>query len=401
MVLAGAIIAAAVASSAFLSMRHAEAVWPAGQAALEAPAPGLPPDPEAWTRLLELIEAMPADLDITFVQDSLAGAGPPGRTEIDWDRLEPAMLAMDRLVEGGGLVPPPATLTEESPAYVRILEVARLRLLRAWSYAQEDRDAEALAEMLRVERLGLLLEQAGGNLLVTMVGVAVEEAALDEILDLLATRPGVPSQALIAVQAELEAGLALPNSLPGAIAAECRMMESTYDEMRHWDRDSLFAAARPGVAAAPQTTSGENCCPPFYDPDRTIQLHRWRCARLVAAAADPDYVWPTFETLFVRGSLEPGQYLDNPVGRVLLDISAPSFAPHADKLERLRRRKALAVVRVALRRYELHQPDGGLPATLADLVPAYLAAVPDGLGYEPGARRLTVSAGAEVLTVEW
>ncbi|MFH1468026.1 MAG: hypothetical protein ABIO70_26810 [Pseudomonadota bacterium] len=395
----GAIFAVVLGAWVIFAVKRASAVWPEGQAAPTLPDPGLPADPEAWDHLQAVIAVVPEGVDTSTLGEALAVAGPPRAVGVRWEDAEDCIAAMDRVVEGGGIVPPVLALDHAQPEFVKLLVAARLRLLRAWRYAEQDRDAEALAELLRVERFGLLLEHAGGNLILTMVGVAVQDAALDEILDLLAARPGVPSQALVGLQAELEAGLALPQALPGAIAGECLGAEATYEDMRHWDRQALFEATRPGAGMRGGLVRNDGCCPPFYDPDATIQLHRWRCARLVAAAEEPGGAWPVFEPLFSHGALDPGQYLDNPIGRILLDISAPSFASFQDKITRLHRRRLLVAVRVALRRFTLQQPDGALPTTLGELVPTFLAAVPEGVSFDPAARTLSVVAGPEVLSV--
>jgi len=109
-----------------------------------------------------------------------------------------------------------------------------------------------------------------------------------------------------------------------------------------------------------QGAGDAGCCPPVYDADRCIQLHRQRCGALVriAAQAGVDRSWPQRQVLFRRGAWSPGQYLDNAVGRILLDLAGAAPQRFLDRDDQLRSRRAVALAWLLLRAQE--QPPRGL-----------------------------------------
>lgn len=405
MVLAGvALLGLLVVAGAWAgwSTKRAAEVWPSGVAPLEPPDPALPVDVDARIRLDRMMELAPDALDNGALGDALQVEGPPA-PELP-DGLGPAFGAMDALVESSGLQMESWGFIDEVPPIIDLLALARARLVRAWRYAEAERPDEAVAEVLRTARLGLLLEHGGGNLLSAVVGVAIGEEALGELMELIAWEHP-PSPAMLAtVTAELEAASLLPSGLEGSILGECGASEDLYDQMRWWSREQLFASTGPGLATAPVepvVPGGRECCFPFYDADRTIQMVRHRCRIVAAMALVPgsQRQLPVFDYLAASGPRELGAWLDNPVGRILLDIGTPSYAGFMDREDQLRSRRAVLLAWLGLQRWLRDHPGTDPPASLDELVPAYLSQVPidpwDGLpvAYAQDERAVWTSQG--------
>ncbi len=403
LVLAGAAIAAVLVG---LSVHRAAKVWPEGIPSLAQSEPALPPQPEARAHLDALFEAIPDDIGSSVDANILDVVGPPSVDDLASPiELQPALGAMDELVDCSGLVVEPWLLTDEHPPLIELLHLSRLRLARSWRYAEQDRGDEAMAEMLRTLRLGLLLQHAGGSLITTMVGNSIGEEALQEIVELVAWEKPPGPDLLAALAAELEATAALPPATPAAVLGECRAAEALYDQMRWWSRDQLFATTEPGVAA-PKVESAENgggseCCFLVYDADRTIQMLRQRCLESAAAGYEPGAtrVQPSWKPLHGSGGLAVEQYLDNATGRILLDIATPAYGRFFEQEDHLRSRQALVRSWLAVQRQLREEPGGQPPAALDDLVPDLLAEVPvdpwDGkpVRYDAKQRKLWTTAG--------
>jgi len=388
------------------SIARVSTIWPEDVAALVAPEPALPVDPAARVRLDEMIARVPDTLDNSALGDALRTTGPPSDDLLLPDGLGPAIAAMDTLLESSGLQMESRGFNDEIPPFLDVLALSRARLVRSWRYTQVERSDEAMAEMLRVARLGLMLEHGGGDLLGAMVGQAISDEAISEIVELV-TWVQPPSDAMLAVlAAEIEAAVLLPSGLEGAILGECQGAEGLLEDMRHQSYSGIFATVEPGGVtqpAAPSGMPGRECCFPFYDADRTIMLARQRCHALAASSLQPgsQRQVPDFDPLHRASWLEPGTKLDNPVGRIMLDLATPSYAGFFDKVDRLRSRRALLLAWVGVQRHLRAHPDAEPPASLAALVPSFLTGVPtdpwDGtpVSYDPQERVLWTTLGAD------
>jgi hypothetical protein len=395
---------AGVGAWLFASVKRAAAVWPEGVAPLERPEPALPVDPQARAVLDELFAAVPEGLDSSELRQALETEGAPSEDLELPEGTEQAFAVMDRFLERSGVAMESFRLDQDVPPFLTVTGLARARLLRAWRYAGADRADEALAEMLRVARLGLMFEHGGGNLLSAMVGIALSQEALDELVELLRSEAAPSDGAVAALAAELEATAALPTGLEGSFLGECSGAEALYDDMRHWSRRELFATTDPtrgwSEPEGERNTSGD-CCFPFYDADRTIQLARHHCRMVAASALEPgsERVVPVLEPLAPRGVVPLGAWLDNPVGRILLDIATPAYGGFIAREDALRSRRALLVAWVALERWRRAHPDELPPTELAALVPDYLSAVPvdpwdgEAVRWDPLTGSLWVSQG--------
>jgi hypothetical protein len=385
-----------------LAARSAAEVWPQGIAALEIPEPALPVDPVARERLDELLELIPDGISSSDLQDALAQEGPPPADLALLEELDPALPVMDALVECSGLGLEPLRLDQEGPHLIDVMHLSRHRLARAWRYAEQERSDEALAEMMRTARLGLMLEQAGGHLLAAMVGLAISDMALSEMVELVAWEHPPSPAILAALASELDAARRLPTAMDRAILSECIGGEALLDEMRWWSRDQIWATSSFGDPGEPPELvepGGPECCFLIYDADRTIQLARQRCQRVAAAVAMPGSlrVLPDHEPLRDSSRLDVGSLVDNPVGRILLDISMPSYGGFMEKDDALRSRRALVAAWLGVKRWQLEHPGEEPPPSLDELVPRYLIEVPldpwDGepVAYDPGEGKLSVA----------
>jgi hypothetical protein len=386
------------------AVTRASAVWPAELAPEVVPEAPLPVDPDARVRLDRLMELVPEDLDNADLGHALEAIGPPDHRLPDG--VGPALEAMDAVVECSGLQMESFGFTGEVPPVLDLMAIARARLVRSWRYVEADRPDEAAAEMLRAARLGLLLEKGGGNLLSAVVGTAIVDESLNELVELVAWEVP-PSLAMLAtIAAEIEASSGLPSGLQHSILGECRGAEGLYDEMRWYSREELFATADPlavGTPEGPERSGDGDCCFPFYDADRTIRLARHRCQLVAAMAQMPGSQRrvPEFEALSASGPTQLGAWLDNPIGRILLDVSTISYEGFMAKEDALRSRRAVVLAWLGLQRWLRDHPQADPPESLAALVPRYLSAVPvdpwDGstLSYDPLQRAVWSTQGSE------
>ncbi len=385
-----------------LAARSAAEIWPAGIPPLQPPEPALPEDPAARAQLDRLLELVPDGIDSDELREALEQRGPPPAELVLSKELDEALPIMDALVERSGLRLEPLRLDQEGPRLIEAVHLSRHRLARAWRYAEQGRSDEALAEMMRTARLGLLLEHAGGNLLAPMVGLAISEMALGEIVELVAWEPPPSPAILAALAAELEAARRLPTAMDSAIVSECTGGELLFDEMRWWSREQVWATSSFGDPSEPAVAAeqgGPECCFLIYDADRTIQMLRQRCLRVAAAVGQPgsQREVPAFEPLRDTARFDPGSLVDNPVGRILLDISMPDYGGFMARDDAVRSRRALIAAWLGVKRWQLEHPGEEPPVSLEELVPRYLSEVPldpwDGkpVAYDPGGGTLSVA----------
>lgn len=355
--------------AAFLAARQAARSWPSLEdtTPVAVPESVLPEDPEAATALAGAITAgATLKAHRTQLRALLGAEGPPAL--VDLPTVPEADAALEVLASVSGLRVAPVPLDGTPPDLAALVYLAEYGLAKGWQAAGEGDAAGALRRFGQVSRAGLLLQHSGGNLVAVMAGVAVESWFLQELGELARARPDLPAAETGGLARSLAAAGSLPPAVASGLAGECLGQETLLANMPETVREDLAGAGPvppfPGVLRL------------LYDPRRTVAASRTRCQALVAAARQPPLqrTWPAPEPLW-RTGFHPVQYVDNPVGRILLDIATPALSEMVTREDDLRSARALAAAGLAAHAWR--QRTGTLPVTLDELVPDLLPAVPE------------------------
>lgn len=404
------LLLAAVAAVLLVSAaREAAHDWPAlDTPPVSLPAPPIKVDAEALPLFYAALAAA-KDIDGAAFTEALDVEGSPPDAKLEvWRDHAAALEALEALLAHPGLGLPVQSLDEEPPSMLTAMALGRLLLLRAWWQTEQGAQEAAVADLERALRLGLILEHAGGSLLVTMVGLAVQGMTIDETLEMLAVPPKLQGAALAPLEARLQAAAAWPQGIVAGLAAECLSGEELWESLRGMSvSEILEASPMDGARKRSAPAAGEQRASDSWllNVDKTRAFARRDCAKRLQRLQIARPTRPPLERIELwRDGFRPGQYVDNPVGRILLTIASPSFESFTDRSDTLRARRRLLLTRMALLRFG-HDHDGNAPATLTDLVPDYLPAVPQDPYSDAALRydleqRCVSSAGAELDSVD-
>ncbi|MFH1811864.1 MAG: hypothetical protein ABIJ09_24210 [Pseudomonadota bacterium] len=360
----------------FVSARRESQMWPVGTPPVIVPEPPLAVDDGAWNAFLALGATL-KDVDLAWVSPAITALGsPPADALPRWKEHARSLDDLQALVARGGMKSPHVEMDDLLPPVIPFLQLGRLALLRAWFKASQGDPEGARDDLELVLRLGVLLEQASGSLLLTMVGLSLQDGLVDETGEILAAHPEWPGDTWLPLGQALIRASSLPPGMVASLALECDAQErmwrrfgglSTWELLR-----STGELQRQGEASTEGTGSSW-----FFDVDKTVAMTRYRCRRRLAEWLKPGSARLTVhhEPLFQGKTWSPGVFVDNPVGRVLLDIGEPSMDNTLARSDRVRARRALLGLRLGMLAF-LQQHAGSYPASLGDLVPEVLPEVP-------------------------
>lgn len=297
--------------------------WDTAVAALESRCPG----PCLGTaREATNTDARPTPAQLTTVAPLLAGLD-----------------AVPEPSELGGLrfPTPPVDGSDTGPLRLRGLP-ARGWILRAWSRVDSD-PAGAGADLRRALTTGTVLEHSGGDLVPVVIGVMLQDTALRHAT--LMVEQGLLGQDAQPLLDDAVAGAALGSGFPAALWSECVAFEDMFQRLGALGPDDLLQRTGPGGGRQLRDEAGPGNWP-LYSTARTLGAHRHRCRQSLAfAAAPPDQRSPlVFDSLWEGKVL---QMVDNPVGRILLEISSPSWAGLAERRDRIAGTRAELAAAVA------------------------------------------------------
>ena len=372
LLLAAAMIVILVAALLVLWLPHAGRDWPEDAPALAAPAPPFAEDPAALEALLAIVEATPRP-DSQALGECLdpQGAPPPASERLPTPPPPEVQHQLAVLGQASGLSLPLIDLdAPERQNLMPALHFARLLLCQAWD-KQLTGDADgALLDMVYALRLGALMEHSGGDMSAVMFGVAIGQQALDEILELLDADPPPSAEGLALLAQELELSAGLDSAMAAAIVSDCQLFERFFVSLQ----DIPAAQRRERLQGVIAATPGASL---LFDAAGTIAEQRLRCHALQQAALQPraSRQVPVVERLFENEKPQLLQYVDNPLGRLMLDLGGMARGSMVEVDDRLLTRRALARAALAARRYQADH-DGAVPPSLEALVPGYLPQVP-------------------------
>ncbi len=292
-------------------------LWPEGPVTVRVPPSAWPTDQTGVARLEALRRAVEPLRGLEWLrpyteQGTLPPTPPPG----GWPRHPELNAPLDALAAVGGLdLPPPKLEVNDPPEILEpglrdVMRAGRLRRVRALEHFRAGRYAEAGEDLGTCLRLAHVLQHAGGGLTFVMAGVALEERTLGWFEQM---RRLAPEGQLGRALRPLLARASWPSVVARGLALECLAAERLLLEPGTLAYDGLTDAEKRTAQRVPPSW--------LFSRKKTRALGNQRCNALIATmlSAPASRTWPEFETLAPKLT-RPGAYLDNPTGRVLLDV---------------------------------------------------------------------------------
>lgn len=260
--------------------------------------------------------------------------------------VAPLLAGLDALPEPsdlGGLRFPAPPLDGSDAEPLRPLGLpARGWVLRAWTRVETD-PAGAVTDLRRALTIASALEHSGGDLIPVAVGVMVQDAVLRHAT--LMVEQGLLGRDAQPLLDDATADAALGSGFPAALRAECASFEDMFQRLGALGAGDLFEKAGPQGGPDLPDEEGPGVWP-LYSTARTVGAHRHRCRQSIAfATAPPDERPPLVYAPLYEG--KPLQLLDNPVGRVLLEMSTPSWVGLVERRDRVEATRADLAAAVA------------------------------------------------------
>lgn len=384
------VLVAVLVALVFLARQQVVGDWPEGEVpAVEVPPSPFPAAPESVAALQRAVEAGEAmgdpDPDGLLAKDALPDAPPAA----GWPRHPEAEAAFDALAALEGFALPDPDLREKGFGFLALSRVCKLRVLRAVERFLADDGEGAARDLAAVIHVGHRVQHGGGALVGAVVGLAIEDMALAAAAEMMASEREARRALPAALAAPLDAGLALPSATIRGLAGEGAMQDRLFEDFGKMSAGQLLSMSGDS-AEIPEPDGGMGAPRWLYDPDRTRALARHRLHGLVEAARQPptERRLPAYESVWRREWTAVGQYVDNPVGRILLEIATPAFDRYLTKEDALRQRRGRLRAELAVAAWRAEH-EGAAPPSLEALVPAHLPAVPPDpftgkpFGYEP------------------
>jgi len=361
-----------VVAGIWLSMRN-EAVPPRS-----APPPRVPrtavaaPDAPAWDAIEEAIVATAAmpngEAALVAVRRALAPEGPPADADLGaWRPYALPIAAIERALARPGLSLPDDGAGDD---LLLLQHAAHALEARGWDRARAGSPEAGATDMLGALALGNRVVDAAEDARPLAIGLGVRHGALRELGELLdwSADPEALSVAL--------AGLLGHGPARGAMA---RVLAHTCEMDKGYLASDL---AKPGAILTtlnldgpvaqwglPPTLSNTVVGAVLYDQAGTRALMDTRCATLAEQLALP----PAGRRHHAEDPPPDWSVLRNPVGRTAVSRQDYELGL-AEKEDRLRAAQAVLTTAAAARLYLGER--GRVPATVAELVPAWLPAVP-------------------------
>jgi hypothetical protein len=274
--------------------------------------------------------------------------------------------------------------------------LAHAKLLQAHVLLQSGQVEQALVDSLDAARLGHLFLDAGGGLIHCLIGIAIMESALGHFRSGLPHWSGDPSSGR-AYQRRLEEFSHVDSGFQNAWRVEYQPTLKFIDDVASGKYSGSSGSMDP--------------LPPIFqwlpmslmlNPHRTKTEYARSIRQAINNTPRPyaEMGWTTPGSPAVRSSYWRAALSGNLYGQLLNELLDPSSESALKKKCGINTSIRATRVLVALRGYSLEH--GELPATLEELAPGYLPAVPlddfDGrpLRYDP-VRKIVYSVGEDLL----
>jgi len=300
-----------------------------------------------------------------------------------WER---GMAAPECLVPEA--VPPMGTV----PWLFDSIGLARLATVRVHNFARQGNDEAAMDEALRLIRFGHHLEGGRGVLIVYLVGATIKQMGLYAMTELVPASH-VPPGRLRQGAAELARYQVDPRTLADTLRAEYGFGRVVVEKIASGECDAATALGyRPSRIDSLRMA--------FFKPNRTRRIMAEAFREMVRAAPMHRAEMPDLGRFHTAAMEEEWFANGNYVGaRLCLGYVANMASWVADLKCKTNVHVAATRVLLAMKAFKLDK--GRLPATLGELVPDYIDAVPlddfDGkpLRYNP-AKKVIYSVGKDL-----
>lgn len=268
-----------------------------------------------------------------------------------------------------------ADLVPEVAHFRSLAKILTQQAALAWHAGDHTRAAEL---NLLALHLGSRISQSRGGLISVLVSAAIEGIALTAIQK-HSDSPGIPPEVLRHYLAQIGRHEIRPEDYRTAYKLESVLVANVAHKLKSSDIATLGNIKNSAYASS-------FTLPGLWQPNKTIRWHAEcvraaiaDCTTVVSSAADTR---STDLNEFWESVPWPRR-IHNITGRIMLAIFVPTFDSVTTACHRIRANLRLTQIYVALRLYQLEH-NGTLPADLAELVPAYLPAVPlDPFGGQP------------------
>jgi hypothetical protein len=250
-------------------------------------------------------------------------------------------------------------------------QIARLSSMRALYLFKTGNEKEAFDECMRTVAFGHAIQCAHGNLLVYLVGIAVQEIGLKEFRALLAETT-LGRETLEPYIARIGHYRLTGSGLAHALATEYVVFQNLIDALAS---GKLSTDPPMKVASTPLQRA---MLPLVFDPERTKNALATAIVRMIRSApkhyADADMRLPEVPDMGTRRSHFLLLVSGNAVGKILVGMLLPAQSRSLQQKCTQNCSIAATQVSIALRCYQLEH--GELPDALDALVPKYFDAVP-------------------------
>ena len=315
-----------------------DGVWPQGPVTFQVPPAPWPQDPGGPAKLEALRGALEGLKSRAWLRTYVGAELPADPPAGGWPRHPEVDTRIDAFAAAGGLGLPAPRLDTSPPQgrlFFDLMDAERLRRVRALEHFRAGRHVEAGRDLATCVRFAHVLQHAGGGLLPMATGLAVETAALRWFEQMRQAAPEAP--ALAEALRPVLAKASWPSAVAGALAGECAAAEDLFRRMGALSFTDLMAATGDQVPHGGALPSSW-----LFSWEKTRDLSNQRCnlALTDIARAPGARTWPEFESLAPDGLTRLGGYLDNPVGRLLLDIIALSWRGLVEREDEVRALRA-------------------------------------------------------------
>ncbi len=324
----------------FSSAWKASKIWPEGQKPIKVEqAPG---DPAAYA-LFEAAAKAGEGIDKTTLDANKlleAEALPQVLPTEGWADNAKALEALAAMKPVPGLGLAPTKLTGKGPRFFGLVALSTAQQERVLQLVSQNQVDRAAGELAHLHALGRALILADAGMLGVLVGSQVELDTLNLVERLL--RRGGPAAVAIRSAFPLTAVQdPKPIAFVRGLASEARILEDMIRDMAARPAMELFDDA--SLEGQGEPSEGIKAPKWMFDAEASVQLVRKRTRAMIDAAEQPaaSRRWPKFEPLWKREGLSLGKYLNNPIGRILLDVAQTSFEDYirgSDALQALRAR---------------------------------------------------------------
>ena len=291
------------------------------------------------------------------------------------------------------LVPESKDVMQDNSWAFPPVDLGQLVTVRARNYARQGNDEAAMEDAMRLVRSGHQIQGGKGELLVYVVGIGVKGMGCDLMRE-LAPKSRLAPDRLRRYAAELARYEADPQVFADAMRGEYRLWQRTSDML---GSGATRIGGPPAGRLKQRVTDGLERT--FFKPNRTRRLMAEACREIIAMAPRHFVDAPRPDKFLNAARAEQGFVASNYMGGKLLEISIPSlFLGPAYKCDTNVWAAAARVI-LAMEAFKLEK--GRLPASLNELVPDYLDAVPlDDFDGKPfrynAAKKLIYSVGEDL-----